>query len=85
MKQQIERSWKAYRQSVVPNDVPEAQIAELRKAYFTGAVVLFQSIVNFLDLSVDEPTEDELKKLDAIREELRVFAVELDKRLNPGH
>ena len=74
----IEKGFEGYRKMAMHKDAPPIQIDECRKAFFSGAAILFASIINMLD-SDSEPTEKDLKMLDAIYKELESFGAALDK------
>jgi hypothetical protein len=69
----IEANWIGYRALVVPRGAGPVQVEECRRAFFAGAQALFASIMTVLDPGA-EPTETDLKRMDAISDELRAFA-----------
>lgn len=72
----IEAGWRAYQIVVLPKDAGPVQIDETRKAFFAGAQHLFASIMSVLDPD-EEPTANDLRRMDLIDQELHKFAGEL--------
>lgn len=68
----IEAGWLSYRYKVIPRGAGPVQIEESRRCFFAGAQHLFGSIATFLD-GGDEPTENDLRRMDQIDAELRAF------------
>lgn len=79
----IEHGWKSYRRAVIPKGASRVQVSECRQAFFSGALILFQGIMGSLDEG-DEPTEDEMARLDRIDEELSRFGQQVDARYGFG-
>jgi hypothetical protein len=68
----IEAGWQTLKiMSVAPN-APQIQIDEMRNAFFAGAQHLFASLMGLLDPG-SEPTETEIRRMDAIAGELENF------------
>jgi len=72
----IEAGWVAMRMNLIPLNAPANQLQDLRFAYMAGAQHLFSSIMSILDPG-EEPTDDDLRRMDLIDKELREFAKEL--------
>lgn len=72
----IEAGWTGYRMGVLPGDCSQVQIDETRLAFFAGAQHLFASMMSILDPGA-EPTENDLKRMDLIHEELNQFSASL--------
>lgn len=68
----IEAGFQAYRMLSIPPDAPDIQVKESRLAYFFGAQHLFASVMGVLD-DGDEPTEDDMKRMELIHKELEAF------------
>lgn len=68
----IEAGWLGMRIAAIPVNAPQAQLDDMRMAFFGGAQHLFGSIMGIMD-DDSEPTVGELKRLDAISEELQRF------------
>lgn len=69
----IEAGWMAMKILAIPKGYTDEQIAELRQAYFMGAQHLFASIMGILDPG-EEPTEDDMRRMSLIAEELESFS-----------
>jgi hypothetical protein len=76
----IEAGFVGYRQFVLPADAPQIQIDECRLAFFAGAQHLFASIMAVMD-SDAEPTEADMRRMDAIHKELEKFAGVIERRV----
>jgi hypothetical protein len=74
----IEAQWLKY-SKVLPPDAGRIQVDETRRAFFTGAFVLFNTMMAQLDPGT-EATEDDLRRLDEINAELTTWADEERKR-----
>ena len=60
-------------------DAPEEKVNELRQAYFSGAAVLFTTLMAFLDPGLEE-TESDMKKMADLQEEIDRFGMSLDRK-----
>jgi hypothetical protein len=76
----IEAGWMGYLIAVIPADALPVQIEESKLCFFAGAQHLFASIMTMLDPG-DEPTGDDLDKIDLIEKELAAFAESLTRRI----
>ena len=72
----VEAGWVALRHLMLGPQAPEFQVSEMRKAYFFGAQHLFASIMGVLDDGT-EPTDDDLRRLDLIDQEIKAFIAEM--------
>lgn len=81
--QLVETAWSVYRRRVLPASLTEAQLVELRQAYFSGAATLFHLINATLD-DGDEPSDRDLLRMAGIEHELGQFGAELDRRMFSG-
>ena len=68
----IEAGWVALRATSIPTNAPQTQLDEMRNAFFAGAQHLFASIMGILEEGA-EPTEADLRRMDQIDRELKVF------------
>ena len=81
----IEAGWVGLRIAAIPLDAPEIQIQEMRNAFMAGAQHLFSSIISIMEADA-EPTENDLRRMCLIDDELKLFAKEVHSRVNkPGH
>lgn len=76
----IEAGWKSLQLAVLPVEASQTQIAEMRMAFFAGAQHLFSSIMTTMD-ETDEPSLDDLRRMDLINAELKKFAESFAKRV----
>ncbi len=67
----IAKLWESYL-LILPKDATANQITETRRAFYAGAQALFHSILVNLDPD-QEPTENDLRRMDDIQQELREF------------
>lgn len=77
-RQIVKAGWESYRDRFAPR-ATQAQVEELRQAYFGGAAILFQTIMATLDAG-DEPTQRDLARMDEISKEIDAFGQELDRK-----
>jgi hypothetical protein len=75
----IEAGWIGMQLACVPPDAPQIQLDEMRMAFFAGAQHLFGSIMNIMDPE-GEPTEADLRKMELIDRELKIFIAEFEKK-----
>lgn len=76
----VEAGWVGLRLAAIPEDAPKVQLQEMRKAFFAGAQHLFSSILSILDQG-EEPTADDLRRMDLINAELGQFVEELQREI----
>ena len=80
----IEAGWVALRKICLPEDCPESQLTEMRFAFLAGAQHLFASIITMLSPEA-EPTEQDMRRMTLIYQELEVFKMSLQSDHKPGH
>lgn len=68
----IEAGFVGFRFISIPEDAPQIQLDEMRNAFFAGAQHLFGSIMQMLEPGA-EPTENDLRRMTLISEELDEF------------
>jgi len=68
----IEAGFQGLRVMAIPDDAPDIQVSEMRKAFFAGAQHVWGTIMNVLDPG-DAPTPADLIRMDNIDAELRDF------------
>jgi hypothetical protein len=68
----VEREWEEYRRHVLPSNVSTVQLTETRRAFYAGAYLLLSSLTEILG-EEQEPTPEDIAKLDAINNELKEF------------
>lgn len=68
----IEAGWIGLRFSALPLDAPKIQLEEMRNAFFAGAQHLLASLMAAMDPG-DDPTGDNMARMDKIQAELREF------------
>lgn len=78
----IEAGFLGLRLAAMDPNAPPVQIREMRMAFFAGAQHLFASIMTILDPG-DEPTERDLKRMDAISAELQEFIKDFEFKHMP--
>lgn len=69
----IEAGFVSLRLAAMAKDASEEQIKEARMSFFAGAQHLFASIMGILEPGGDEPTENDLKRMSLIADELDRF------------
>ena len=80
----IEAGWVALRVLTLPLDAPEIQVVEMRKAFMCGAQHLFASVMAIMDPGA-EPTEQDMRRMTMICNELEAFKMEVTAEHKPGH
>lgn len=75
----IEAGFEALRFTSIPIGAPPLQIEEMRNAFFAGAQHLFATIMTVLEPGA-EPTENDLKRMSAITNELDEFIARFKAR-----
>jgi hypothetical protein len=78
MNRPVKSQWDTYR-AILPKDAGSIQVFETRRAFYAGAHALFYLILNKLEPTTpdEEPTENDMKLMDDIDQELRAFAVDI--------
>ena len=76
----IEGGWIALQMFALPADAPAIQVQEMRMAFFAGAQHLSASIMSVMEQG-DEPTADDLRRMELIQTELDLFAEQLKLRI----
>jgi hypothetical protein len=66
--------------AILPPDLTQDQVSDMRLAYMAGAQHLFASIMACLDPG-SEPTLDDMRRMTLIDKELRAFHAEMKLRL----
>jgi len=75
----IADAFSKYRQMVVPRQAGDVQVRETRQAFFAGATVLYTLLMGGLE-DGQEPTENDLKTIETIADELQQFGSQFDVR-----
>lgn len=78
----LQGGWAAF-EYLILQGAPDIQREEMRKAYFAGAQHLFASIMTVLDPG-DEPTDQDLVRMEMISKELAAFEMEVTNVHKPG-
>jgi hypothetical protein len=76
----IEAGWISLRIAVIDKDASPLQLEEMRNAFFAGAQHLFASMLAVLDPGSEEPTANDLRRMELIADELQAFIDEFSKR-----
>ena len=78
----IEAGWITLQIAAVDPSASQAQLDEMRMAFFAGAQHLFASMLTVMEPGID-PTEIDLRRMTLIDVELRNFIAEMATRLLP--
>lgn len=73
----IEKWWLSYK-AVLPKNASQVQISETRQAFYAGAAILFTDLTTSGLDEGDDPTDDDLAKMQGIQDEIDAFGVDLD-------
>ncbi len=76
----IEAGFVSLRHAAMAKDATALQVDEMRSAFFAGAQHLFASIMSILDPGDDEPTENDLRRMSLISDELDRFIADYKLR-----
>jgi hypothetical protein len=76
----IEAGFAALRHMAIAKDASAEQVDEMRGAFFAGAQHLFASIMSILDPGDEEPTENDLRRMSLISDELDRFLADYKLR-----
>ena len=77
----IEAGFVSLRHMAIAKDATDEQVDEMRSAFFAGAQHLFASIMSILDPGPDdEPTENDLRRMSLISDELERFLADYKLR-----
>lgn len=78
MKNPINGVWEGYRELVVPKQASAAQVVETQRAFFAGALALYEYIMRHGLDAGDEITDGDLERMADVDRELRAFGKALD-------
>jgi len=78
----VEAGWAGFMLATKLTEATAApgQLSNMRKAFFAGAMHLFTSMLSFLEAGT-EPTDTDLKRMDALSKELERFQKEFEAQL----
>lgn len=76
----IQMGWDSYLNLVVPKDASEAQIAETRQAFYSGAAILFEGLIKLLDPGPNV-TEADIQRMIDIAAEITAYGQEFDRKI----
>lgn len=72
----MEAAWESFAAATVPAAAPAIQRAEMRKAFYGGAAMMFEAVVHGTDPEA-EPTEADMRRISRIAAGLERFAEEM--------
>lgn len=73
MTRRIRAAWDSFEVSVIPKEAGPTQRAEMRKAFYAGAALLYGEIFSNLSEGEGEATEADLELINGLRDELIEF------------
>ncbi len=76
----IKDGWDSYQEMVVPIDAPDVQIAETKQAFYSGAAILFHTIMLGLE-GGDEATDADMQWMQDLQNEIDAFGQQLDCKI----
>jgi hypothetical protein len=77
----LEAGFVLFAAMAIPDDAPESQTDDMRLAFMAGAQHLFGSMMGMLDPGA-EPSDAELRRMDAIHEELKRYGQKIKDRIS---
>jgi hypothetical protein len=72
----MEVAWNAFAATMLSASAPPAQRADLRKAFYGGASMMFEAVVHGTDPE-SEPTDKDMRRIGRIASGLERFAAEM--------
>lgn len=76
----VTAGWNAFRKLVMAPDAPEDQVREMQIAFYSGAQHLFSTLNSILEEGA-EPTENDMRRMTLISEELGRFTLAMSAEL----
>lgn len=76
MKKLIADGWREFEIDVIPLNAPDIQRTECRRAFYAGAISIFNGLLSELRPGA-EPTDADLKVIDALAAEIKQYADDL--------
>jgi hypothetical protein len=68
--------WFEFARQCIPEQAPEVQRVEMRRAFYAGAAVLFSLVTGGLDAD-KEPTDLDVAYLESLNQELKLYSQDL--------
>ena len=68
----VEKLWESYR-AIVPVEASHAQVLETKRAFFAGALAMWNAAMGNLFEEGDEPTDQDMRRMGEIQDELEAF------------
>lgn len=72
----VKEAFNSYRAEVVPANAGAAQVRETKRAFYSGALIMFQAILASLEPGEDA-TEGDVKVLEDLDIELKTFLIDV--------
>lgn len=72
----LDKAWREYAIKIIPVDAPNVQFTESRRAFYAGAISLFNTMMDSVGPGV-EPTDEEVAVLDSIKAEIDAYVDDL--------
>lgn len=76
----IREAWNDCREKVIPGNASEAQLRDMRSAFFGGAMIVWVTLLNNVSESDEHTAQDQLLG-ESIEAELKAYQEELKRRL----
>lgn len=74
-RQRILESWNEFARVVLPSNVGQTQMIETRRAFFAGAIALFDIVTRTPEVvGADHTMDDGMKVFDEIAAEIKLYA-----------
>lgn len=73
------KSWASYEKNVMPKTCGANQRIETRRAFYAGAQGLLGALASMFDSEDQEPTVEDLKRIDGVKAELDKFVDDVAK------
>ncbi len=72
----IENEWRKFVALVMPPNAPEIQRKEMKRAFYAGSEAFLRVTLDVLEPG-PEPTENDMRRMELISEELKQFATDV--------
>lgn len=73
----IEAGFAAFAHFVIPKDASPQQVSDMRMAFMAGSEHTYSSMMTVFD-DAEEPTDDDLRRMELIHDELAAFRGEFE-------
>lgn len=74
MTDHVDKLWASFRDEVLSTEAGHAQVLEMKRAFFAGALSMWTAVMgDMFEAGDDEPTEQDMRRMSEIQSELVAF------------